>query len=88
MDMYITKSDAPYGLPQSGALENSQLRKFLAPAQYYKLAHMPRLWLHVKRPIQFTLVTDDFGVKYVGQENSEHLINGIKNCEFLRQGLS
>ena len=30
------------------------------------------------RPVQFSLVMDDFGVKYVGKENSEHLIHAIK----------
>ena len=34
---------------------------------------MPGLWTHKTRPIQFTLVVDDFGVKYVGQEHANHL---------------
>ena len=29
-------------------------------------------------PIQFTLVVDDFGVKYIGKENAMHLINALK----------
>ena len=65
-------------MSQSGDLVNAQLQKFLAPAGYYKLVRTPRLWRHVTRPIQFTLVVDDFVVKYVGQEHSEHLINTIK----------
>ena len=27
---------------------------------------------------QFTLIVDDFGVKYVGKENADHLINVLK----------
>ena len=70
---------AIYVLPQAGALVNVQLRKFLAPEGYCELAHTPLLWWHVTRPIQFTLVVDDFGVKYLGQEHTNHLLNTIKN---------
>ena len=34
---------------------------------------MPGLWKHDWCPIQFTLVADDFGVKYVGKEHALHL---------------
>ena len=27
------------------------------------------------RPISFTLIVDDFGVKYVGKEHADHLIS-------------
>jgi hypothetical protein len=33
----------------------------------------PGLWKHKPRPISFTLVVDDFGVKYVGKEHIDHL---------------
>ena len=69
---------AIYGFPLAGALANVKLLKFLAPAGYYKLAHTPGLWRHISRPIQFTLVVEDFGLKYVGQEHYEHLINTTK----------
>ena len=44
-----------------------------------EVAHTPGLWRHVTRPVQFSLVVDDFGVKYKGKENAEHLINAIKS---------
>jgi len=59
-------------------LANKQLRKFLKPAGYYEVAHTPGLWRHISRPIQFTLVVDDFGVKYAGREHAEHLIKTLK----------
>jgi hypothetical protein len=31
------------------------------------------------RPIQFTLVVDDFGVQYVGQEHAQHLIVDLEH---------
>jgi hypothetical protein len=38
------------------------------------------LWKHDSRPISFTLVVDDFGVKYVGREHIDHLINALKQA--------
>ena len=55
-----------YGLPQAGKLSNNLLCSQLATDGYYELPHTPGLWKHVTRPVWFTLVVDDFGVKYVG----------------------
>ncbi len=33
---------------------------------------IPGLWKHNTQPIIFTLVVNDFGVKYVGEENALH----------------
>jgi hypothetical protein len=68
-----------YGLPQAGKLANDYLRKKLAPHGYYEVPHTPGLWKHIWRPIQFTLVVDDFGVKYVGKEHADHLLGILKN---------
>ena len=35
-------------------------------------------WKHDTRPISFTLIVDDFGVKFVGKENADHLISVLK----------
>ena len=34
--------------------------------------------MHVSRPIEFTLVVYDFGVKYVGKKYADHLVNALK----------
>ena len=47
------------------------------------MAHTPGLWRHVTRPVQFTLVVDDFGVKYVGKEHAVHLIKAIKKDQLI-----
>ena len=52
--------------------------KKLAPAGYYKVPHTPGLWKHISRPIQFSLVVDDFGINYVDKHNELHLINTLK----------
>ena len=67
-----------YGLPQARALANKLLKKWIAPAGYYKVPHPPRLWNHVSCPIKFTLVVDDFGVKYAGKNNADHLVAAVK----------
>ena len=36
------------------------------------------LWTHESRPICFSLVVDDFGVKYVGKDNAKHLIKVLE----------
>ena len=63
-----------YGLPQAGKLANDFLKKKLAPHGYFEVKHTPGLWKHISRPIQFTLVVDDFGVKYTQRQDTEHLL--------------
>ncbi len=44
-----------------------------------EVAHTPGLlWKHTTRPAQFTLTVDDFGVKYVGKDNAQHLIDALR----------
>ena len=76
--VYIDIRKAIYGLPQAGALANKLLKKQLSPAGYYEVLHTPGLWRHASRPIAFTLVVDDFGVKYMGKKYAEHLVNALK----------
>jgi hypothetical protein len=54
-----------YGLPQAGILATKLLAHRLAIHGYHQTKFTPGLWKLVTRPIQFTLVVDDFGVQYV-----------------------
>ncbi len=45
---------------------------------HYKYVNIPRLWKHTTCPITFSFMVDDFGIKYVGKEHVEHLINSLK----------
>ena len=67
-----------YGLPQAGLLANQLLQKKLAKYGYYQCRHTPGLWEHVSRSTKFGLVVDDFGVKYIGQENADHLVDALR----------
>ena len=72
--MYINIQKGMYGLPQSGLLANQQLQKALQRYVYYPCMHTIGLWKHKWRPITFTLVVDDFGIKYEGKEHDENLL--------------
>ncbi len=61
--VHLEMRRAVWGLPQAGILTNKPLRWKLAPFGYFEHANTPGLWYHVSRPITFTLVVDDFGVK-------------------------
>jgi hypothetical protein len=75
--VYIEIRKGMYGLKQAGLLANQLLQTRLAPFGYYPARHTPGLWLHKTRPISFTLVVNDFAVKYVGKQHAEHLRNAL-----------
>ena len=62
-----------YGLPQVGILAQELLEKRLNQHDYHQSPLTPGLWQHDYHPISFTLCVDDFGIKYVGREHTEHL---------------
>ena len=63
-----------YGLKQSGLLANELLTKRLNKNGYHQSKFVPGLWVHESRPIQFTLVVDDFGIKYEREQDARHLM--------------
>jgi hypothetical protein len=73
--VYIEIRKGMYGLKQAGLLANQLLQQRLAPFGYYPARHTPGLWLHKTRPIAFSLIVDDFTVKYVGQQHAHHMRN-------------
>ena len=71
--VYIEENQGMYGLPQSGLLSNQLLGKCLNKRLYYQSKLVPGLWKHKWRLLQFTLVVDNFRVKYVGKEHALYL---------------
>jgi hypothetical protein len=71
--IYIQANKGMYGLPQSGLLANELLERRLNKHGYRQSKLVPGLWKHDKRDIQFTLVVDDFGVKYTDTHDVLHL---------------
>jgi hypothetical protein len=70
--LYIEIQKGMYGFPQAGILANELLQRNLAKDGYRPTQHTHGLWKHDTCPISFSLVVDDFGVKYVGREHTEH----------------
>ena len=76
--VYIEIRKGMYGLLQAGLLSNQLLESRLDLDGYYQATHIPGLWKHRMKPVQFTLVVDDFGVEYVGIKHSHHLIETLQ----------
>jgi hypothetical protein len=67
-----------WGLRQARILANKHLRRKLPPFGYYECVNTPGFWYHESQPITFTLVVDNFGVKYVKKEDVDCLIASLK----------
>ena len=76
--VYIKVIRGMYGLPQAGSLGHDLLEQRLNAEGYFQSQIVPGFWKHETRPIQFVLVVDDFGIKYIKQEDLDHLVNSIK----------
>jgi hypothetical protein len=76
--IFIKVQKGMYGLPHMGILVQNLLEKCLNKHEYFQNKAVPGLWTHHSRPISFTLVVDDFGIKYVGKELALHLLNILK----------
>jgi hypothetical protein len=68
--VYIEIRKGMYGFKQAGLLANQLLQNRLEPFGNYPARHTPGLWLHKTRPIAFSLIVDDFAVKYVGKQHA------------------
>jgi hypothetical protein len=76
--VYIEIQKGMHELPHAGILANELLQRNLAKDGYRPTQHTHGLWTHDTRPISFSLVVDDFGVKYVGREHDKHLMACIR----------
>ncbi len=69
--VYIEMRRAVWGLPQAGILANKHLWQTLAMFVYFGCDNTPGLCYdessHEPHPVLFTLVVDNFGVKYAGK---------------------
>jgi hypothetical protein len=76
--IYIRAKHGIYGLSQAGLLANKLLKKSLNKNEYQQSKLVPGLWKHETRPIQYTVVVNDFGVKYIGKKHAQHLNNALE----------
>ena len=62
------------GLPQARKLTNTVLKECLVKYDYFVTKCTPGLRKHTTKLVHCILVVDDFGVKFVDEENLIHLI--------------
>ena len=77
--LYVRIERGMYGLPHAGRIANDALIEFLAPHGYKPCDLTPGLWKHDTDDIAFTLVVDDFGVKYTQRAQVEKLLAILRN---------
>jgi hypothetical protein len=75
--VYLEIRKGMYGLNQAGLLANQLLKKRLKPFGYYPARHTPGLWLQKTKPTAFSLVVDEFAVKYVTKSDANHLRDAL-----------
>ena len=66
------------GLKQAGHIANDRLKARLAKFGFAPVRRTPVMWKHNTKPILFSLVVDNFGVKYIGKENADHFIQALQ----------
>ena len=76
--IYMEIHKTLYGLRQLAALAAKKLAANLKPFGYYKCPYAHGLWKHKSSSISFTLVVNDFSVKYINKEDVERLKSAIK----------
>ena len=76
--VYVEIRRGMYGLPQAGRLANDQLVALLKPHGYEPCPLTHGLWRHKTRDIVFSLVVDDFGIRYTSRDDADHLIATLK----------
>lgn len=67
-----------YGLPQAGILAQERLITHLANHGYHQAANTACLFRHETRNTAFTLVVDDFAIKYQHKADADHLLDALR----------
>jgi hypothetical protein len=73
-----------YGLPQAGILSQRRLIDHLAFHGYTECPNTTCLFRHATRTTKFTLIVDDFAVKYDNKDDADHLLSALSQVYSLR----
>ena len=76
--VYARIKKAWYGLKKSGEIVHDNLVAHLLKYGYKKAPWTDSPFLHATWNILFTLVVNDFGIKYTQKEDVDHLIASIR----------
>jgi len=66
-----------YYLPQASILAYNRLVKHLALSNYTPVKNSPGLFHHATSPVAFSLVVDDFAIKYDDRVHAKHLLSTL-----------
>ena len=66
------------GLKHSGRLARNCLTKNMTRNGYAQVPHIPSLWIHHTSDLVFSLVVENFGIKYTWKEDSNHLLKSLQ----------
>ena len=72
--VYCESRKAIYGLKELGKLANIKLQAVLAIKGYKPCRFTLGLYKHKTENIAFSLVVDNFGVKYINKQDVDHLL--------------
>jgi hypothetical protein len=76
--IYAEVRKGMYGLPQAGCLANLRLEAVLKPQHGYVPCPVTSgLWTDLHSDLMFSLVVDDFGVRYTDKHNVERLLAAL-----------
>ncbi len=89
--VYCKICQGTYGLPQAGIIAQELLAKRLKKNGYNQSKTTPGLWTHEWHRITFSLIVNNFGIKYTGEEHAQHLIQAVQKqkyhtCLFDKEG--
>ncbi len=76
--VYCKKRKGMYGLPQAGLKAQELLEHQLSKVGYSQSKIIPGLWTHETRQTCFTLVVNNFAIKFTNMEDAQHLIEALK----------
>ena len=74
-----------YGLTQAVNTANDKLKQHLSKFSHEQEPITPGLWWNQTRPVQFSLVVDDFGVQYEHQNDITHLLDELNTIYSISQ---
>ena len=83
--LYVRVEQGMYGLVQAVITSHTGLREHICPFVYDPAPIMSGLWFQNKKGIIFTLVVENFGIRYQRREDAQDLINALQEKYEIKQ---
>ena len=76
--IYVIIKKGIYGMVQAGIISHDALKEHLKPYGNAPAKNAQGLWTQTYRDINFTLVVDNFVIKYTHKKDADHLISALQ----------